>query len=120
MRMPSISYGGKACRRSALSSALLPIVALVLASPTLAPRAFAAPGEAPAAGHPVRQVYFGDTHLHTSYSFDAFLNGNRSADPDTAYRWAKGLPVIHPYHRARVRIQTPQVEGSSGRLGNSE
>ncbi len=54
-----------------------------------------------------RRVLFGDTHLHTSYSFDAFLNGNRSADPDTAYRWAKGLPVIHPYHRARVRIDTP-------------
>jgi hypothetical protein len=54
-----------------------------------------------------RNVYFGDTHLHTSYSFDAFLNGNRSADPDTAYRWAKGLPVVHPYHRARVQIEAP-------------
>jgi len=54
-----------------------------------------------------RRVLWGDTHLHTSYSFDAFLNGNRSADPDTAYRWAKGLPVIHPYHRARVQIDTP-------------
>ena len=21
--------------------------------------------------------------------------------------WAKGLPVIHPYHRARVQIETP-------------
>ena len=54
-----------------------------------------------------RQLLWGDTHLHTSYSFDAFLNGNHSADPDTAYRWAKGLPVIHPYHRARVRVKTP-------------
>ena len=53
------------------------------------------------------QVYFGDTHLHTSYSFDAFLNNNHSADPDTAYRWAKGQPVIHPYNRARVQLQTP-------------
>jgi hypothetical protein len=53
------------------------------------------------------QVYFGDTHLHSSYSFDAFLNNNHSADPDTAYRWAKGQPVIHPYNRARVQIQTP-------------
>lgn len=52
-------------------------------------------------------VYFGDTHLHTSYSFDAFLNNNFSADPDTAYRWAKGQPVIHPYNRARVQLNTP-------------
>jgi len=53
------------------------------------------------------QVLFGDTHLHTSYSMDSYLVGNASADPDTAYRWAKGLPVIHPYHRARVQIKTP-------------
>jgi hypothetical protein len=60
-----------------------------------------------AAAQPVKNVYFGDTHLHTSYSFDAFLNNNHSADPDTAYRWAKGQPVIHPYNRVRVQIDTP-------------
>jgi hypothetical protein len=54
-----------------------------------------------------RQLLWGDTHLHTSYSFDAFLNGNFTADPDTAYRWAKGHPVIHPYNRTRVRIGAP-------------
>jgi hypothetical protein len=53
------------------------------------------------------KLYFGDTHLHTSYSFDAFLNRNQSADPDTAFRWAKGKPVIHPYTRARVQLDTP-------------
>lgn len=57
--------------------------------------------------HQPTNLYFGDTHLHTSYSFDAFLNNNHSADPDTAYRWAKGMPVIHPYNRARVQINTP-------------
>ncbi|MEZ5595309.1 MAG: DUF3604 domain-containing protein [Pseudomonadales bacterium] len=52
-------------------------------------------------------LLWGDTHLHTSNSFDAFLNNNVSADPDTAYRWAKGEPVIHPYNRARVQIAQP-------------
>lgn len=52
-------------------------------------------------------LYWGDTHLHTSYSIDAFLNGNLTATPDTAYRWAKGLPVIHPYNRTRIKIDTP-------------
>jgi hypothetical protein len=54
-----------------------------------------------------RQLLWGDTHLHTSYSFDAYLFRNHSADPDTAYRYARGLPVIHPFHRARVKINTP-------------
>ena len=53
------------------------------------------------------KLLWGDTHLHSNLSNDAYLLGNRSADPDTAYRFAKGEPVIHPYHRARVRLQTP-------------
>jgi hypothetical protein len=59
------------------------------------------------AGAEPMQLLWGDTHLHTSNSFDAFLNRNMTADPDTAYRYAKGLPVIHPFHRARIRIDTP-------------
>ncbi|MGC6472502.1 MAG: DUF3604 domain-containing protein [Parvibaculales bacterium] len=53
------------------------------------------------------RLLWGDTHLHTSYSLDAYLLGNKSADPDTAYRFAKGLPVVHPGHRGRVRIDRP-------------
>ena len=53
------------------------------------------------------KLLFGDTHLHSNNSFDAYLNRNYSADPATAYRYAQGLPVIHPYHRARVQIETP-------------
>ena len=66
-----------------------------------------AAGAAPLSANQPTQLYWGDTHLHTSYSFDAFLNLNDSADPDTAYRWARGLPVIHPYTEARVQIGTP-------------
>lgn len=53
------------------------------------------------------QLLWGDTHLHTSYSTDAFMAGNRDADPDTAYRLAKGEPVIHPYNRTRVQLNRP-------------
>jgi hypothetical protein len=55
----------------------------------------------------VNKLFWGDTHLHTSYSPDAYLMQNRSADPDTAYRYAKGYPVVHPYHKARIQIGTP-------------
>jgi len=68
--------------------------------------AVSANAEDDAANYPTR-VFFGDTHLHTSYSPDAFLMRNDTADPDTAYRYAKGLPVIHPYHEARIQIGTP-------------
>ncbi len=53
------------------------------------------------------QVYFGDTHVHTALSGDAFIFGNHSATPDTAYRYAKGIPVVHPYHKAKVQLKTP-------------
>jgi hypothetical protein len=53
------------------------------------------------------QLLWGDTHLHSSNSFDAYLTGNETADPATAYRYAMGLPVIHPGHRGLVQIGTP-------------
>ncbi len=53
------------------------------------------------------QVFWGDTHLHTSYSPDAYFFGNTTADPDTAYRYAKGLPVVHPHTRGKIQIHTP-------------
>ena len=42
-------------------------------------------------GYPDR-VYFGDTHLHTSYSTDAGMFGCRLG-PDEAYRFARGEEV---------------------------
>ena len=42
-----------------------------------------------------RNVYFGDLHIHTRYSFDAFLFGTRT-NPDDAYAFARGEPLQHP------------------------
>ena len=46
------------------------------------------------APNPLRNVYFGDLHTHTNFSYDAFLNGTR-ATPDDAYRYAQGEPLTH-------------------------
>ncbi len=42
-----------------------------------------------------RNPYYGDLHVHTKYSFDAYIFGV-TASPDDAYRYAKGEGVKHP------------------------
>ena len=42
-----------------------------------------------------RDAFFGDLHVHTRYSFDAFIFGT-TASPDDAYRYAKGGAIKHP------------------------
>ena len=54
-----------------------------------------------------RNLFWGDTHVHTSYSSDAYGQGNVNADPETAYRFARGLPVVHPGLGNRVRLDRP-------------
>ncbi len=51
-----------------------------------------APSSLPAA--PPRVLLFGDLHIHTSLSADAFSTGVRAL-PDEAYRYAKGEEVLH-------------------------
>ena len=46
--------------------------------------------------NPLRNAYFGETHLHTSWSFDAFVFGTMHAGPEEAYQYALGKPIKHP------------------------
>ena len=43
--------------------------------------------------NPLKNAYFGETHVHTSSSMDAFIGGNRLT-PEDAYRFARGEEVI--------------------------
>ena len=43
----------------------------------------------------LRKAYFGDLHVHTANSFDAFTIGTL-ATPHDAYRYAKGEAISHP------------------------
>src|SRR6476661_5775027 len=44
--------------------------------------------------NPQREAYFGDTHVHTSWSSDCFMAGTR-VGPEDAYRFARGEPIDH-------------------------
>ena len=55
---------------------------------------------------PPTNLYWGDTHLHTGLSFDAYAFGAFSR-PDLAYRYAKGHPVVHPILGYQIRMEQP-------------
>jgi hypothetical protein len=48
-----------------------------------------------AARNPLRNVYYGDLHIHTAYSFDAYGFDVRTT-PEQAYRFARGEAVALP------------------------
>ena len=56
--------------------------------------------------NPEREAYFGETHVHTSWSFDAYVFGNTLAGPEDAYKYAMGEPIDHPAGY-KVKIARP-------------
>jgi len=52
-------------------------------------------------------VYWGDTHVHTSNSFDVYLFGTPTATPETAYRFARGESVESPTTGEQWQLRRP-------------
>ena len=55
--------------------------------------------------NPERNAYFGDLHVHTAYSFDAYVFGTTTSPAD-AYRYARGQAIDHPSGYA-IQLQQP-------------
>jgi hypothetical protein len=56
-----------------------------------------------------RRALFGDTHIHTMYSMDAFAGGGVRTSPDMAYQYAKGRPIPHP-NGTTIRLSGPPLD----------
>src|SRR4029453_17712807 len=56
--------------------------------------------------NPDKDAYFGETHVHTSWSFDAYIFGNHAGGPADAYKYFKGETIKHPLGYD-IKIDTP-------------
>jgi hypothetical protein len=90
---------------------VLSVVALVecqkketAAPPPETPPSAAAPAAAVPPVNPLKDAYFGDLHLHTSYSFDAFTLKTNTT-PEDSYRYAMGEEV--DYLGSKQKRHTP-------------
>lgn len=64
------------------------------------------PGREAGKANPLNNVYFGEEHLHSSASPDAFAFGTRS-DANEAYRYAKGEAIKEAQSGKMIQKRTP-------------
>ncbi len=80
--------GGEGERQTTAS----PSVAMSTAAQDEAQATRQASGKTLPSSNPMKDAYFGEQHVHTAYSLDAYIGGARLT-PDGAYRFAKGEEV---------------------------
>ncbi|MAG29265.1 MAG: hypothetical protein CL908_00030 [Deltaproteobacteria bacterium] len=96
---------GVSFRLRLLTALLAFATSFAIASPIAGARDYSEQREECRRYEPQRQPFFGDTHVHTVYSFDANGQDTRNT-PRDAYRFAKG---------ERVGLQPYAADGTPGR-----
>src|SRR5437868_120924 len=101
-----------------MKSRIRPFAGLALGALLTSGIAGAADARPDIAVNPQRNAYFGELHLHTGMSFDAFLIGTR-VYPETAYRYARGeeVDVNGKKFRRKVPLDFCAVTDHSEYLG---
>jgi len=95
------------CAASAAFVALAPGSADAGSAPGSAAAATSSGGHSPSLDRThATDVFWGDTHVHSSWSPDAGAGGNTRIDPDTAYRFARGETVTG-HNGMRVALRRP-------------
>jgi hypothetical protein len=106
--MKKRSVGSRAIEVTAAAALLSALVACSSSTPP-PPKAEAPPP--PAASdrpppNPERNAYFGNVHVHTGWSFDAFTNGSKTT-PEDAYAWAQGKEITNSGAGGKIQTKTP-------------
>ena len=99
----------KVAATAGLALIFLSIVALISCNKSESPQQSTgqtAQTEQPPKPNPDRNAYFGEEHIHTSWSVDAWLMGNRLTGPDDALKYAQGQTIKHPLGYD-IKIDTP-------------
>ena len=68
----------------------------------------AVPNPGPVPRDPLKQAYYGDLHVHTGWSLDAFAFGVR-VGPEDAYRFARGGEIDH-VSGEKVKLAGPPLD----------
>jgi hypothetical protein len=88
------------------ATSLLFAIGMAFAPWTLAQDTIGEPGRDDRGKNPLRNVYFGEQHMHTQASPDSFSVGNRGTWAD-AYNWALGKEITLTASGEKIRKSTP-------------
>jgi hypothetical protein len=56
--------------------------------------------------NPLKEAFFGETHMHTSFSLDAYIGGNRMT-PDQSLQFAQGKQITMELTGKKVQLKRP-------------